>query len=57
MYLIVKTTVLPHRNFNKYISTTLDGKVVHILKDRRLYSFALDVWFSGEMSVKLMAVW
>jgi hypothetical protein len=45
--LVVKSTMFPHRNIQKYTWTTPDGKaynqINHILIDRRRHSSILDV--------------
>ena len=45
--LVVKSTMLPHRNIHKYTWTSPDGKthnqIDHVLIDRRWHSSVLDV--------------
>ena len=45
--LVVKSRMIPHRNFHKYTWTSPDGKthnqIDHILIDRRRHSSILDV--------------
>ena len=45
--LVVKSTILPHRNIHKYTWTSLDSKthnqIDHVLIDRRWHSSVLDV--------------
>ena len=45
--LVVKSTILPHRNIHKYTWTCPDGKthnqIDHILIDRRRYTSILDL--------------
>ena len=45
--LVVKSTMIPHRNIHKYTSTSLDGKthnqIDHTLTDRRWHPRILDV--------------
>ena len=45
--LVVKSTMFPRRNINKYTCTSPDGKthnqIDHILTDRRWHSSVLDV--------------
>ena len=46
-YLVVKSTIFPHRNIQRYTWTSPDGKthnqIGHILTDRRWHSNVLDV--------------
>jgi len=46
-YLVVKSTLFPHRNIHKYTWTSSDGKthnqIDHVLIDRRWHSSVLDV--------------
>jgi len=59
--LVVKSTIFPHRNIQKYTWNSPDGKTQnqtdHILLDRRWHSAILDYEVSGELTVILIIVW
>jgi len=54
-YLVVKSTIFPHRNIHKYTWTSPDGKthnqIDHVLIDRRWHSSILDVRSFRELTV------
>ena len=60
-YLVVKSTMIPHRNIHKYTWTSTDGKthnqVYHTWIERRWYSSMLDYSLSGDATVILITVW
>jgi hypothetical protein len=59
--MIVKSTMIPHRNIHKFTWISPDEKthsqIDHILIDRRQDSSVLDVRFSGERTVILTIIW
>ena len=59
--LVVKSTMVPHRNIHKCTWNSPDGQthnqIHHILIDRRWHSSIIDYEVSGELSVTLITIW
>jgi hypothetical protein len=59
--LVLKSTMLLHRNIHEYKRTSPDGnthnQIYHILIDRRWLSSMLDYEVSGELTVILTTIW